>query len=306
MHLLIPYAADRDPGCRQALRDLPLTQLASLLGQLQPGPIQRLPTDCLELAHERALASSLGLPAPAPWAALAARALGLNSRWPWAFITPCYWEVGQAQVSLHDPQQLKLTDDESLALLAAMQPYFAEDGLTLHFERADRWLVSGAPLEGLHTASLERVIGRNLAPWLPASPLLKRLQNEMQMLLYTHPVNDQRLSRGQSAVNSFWVSDIGRHEGLPPSTPPVMPMDLRLPALRQDWTAWRSAWQAIDRGPLKTLLLHLQQGHPVQLTLCSENASQCWASQTATSALRRLLARLRWVAPANQLQTLCD
>ena len=65
---------------------------------------------------------------------------------------------------------------------------------------------------GLATASLDRVIGRVLDPWMPrgdASRPLRRLQQEMQMLLYTHPVNEERTRGGLLPVNSFWVSGSG-------------------------------------------------------------------------------------------------
>jgi hypothetical protein len=54
---------------------------------------------------------------------------------------------------------------------------------------------------------------------------MKLLQNEMQMLLYTHALNDERAARRQLPVNSFWLS------GTAPS-PPGM-----LPALRADRAA---------------------------------------------------------------------
>ena len=38
---------------------------------------------------------------------------------------------------------------------------------------------------------------------------LTRLQNEMQMLLYTHPFNDVRDSQRKLPVNSFWISGTG-------------------------------------------------------------------------------------------------
>jgi hypothetical protein len=34
---------------------------------------------------------------------------------------------------------------------------------------------------------------------------LQRLQSEMQMLLYNHPVNNARDARRQISVNSFWL-----------------------------------------------------------------------------------------------------
>ena len=38
---------------------------------------------------------------------------------------------------------------------------------------------------------------------------LRRLQNEMQMLLYRHPVNDARAAQRRLTVNSFWISGTG-------------------------------------------------------------------------------------------------
>lgn len=308
MHLLIPFAATPDPACRQALRGLPLPCLAQLLGRLQAQPIVRGTADDPELAHERALATALGLPSPAPWAALAARRLGLDpGAQAWAFVTPCHWEIGQAHVTLHDPQALGLCEDESRALLAAMQPYFSEDGLALHYERADRWLACGEPLRGLHGASVERAIGRNVAPWLPVSPLLRRLQNEMQMLLYTHPVNEARTARRQTPVNSFWLSSAGTLAMTGPSgTDPVMPLTLRDAALRNDWPAWRAAWQRFDAQECAALLHALDAGQAVQLTLCGENAAQTWTTPPTRSTLRRLLARWRRPDVVATLETLCS
>ena len=308
MHLLIPFAAWSAPDCQQRLPALHLPHLARILSRLQAGPRQIVqPQDPLA-AHERALAQALGLASPAPWAALAAQRLGLApGAQAWAFVTPCHWDIGQAQVTLHDPQQLKLQDEEALALLAAMQPYFAEDGLSLHFERADRWLVCGEPLRDVQGASLERMIGRNVAPWLPNSPLLRRLQNEIQMLLYTHPVNDARESRRQTTVNSFCLSGFGT---LPASLPvvepePLQPLDLRGPVLQEDWGSWQAAWQRLDQTECRALLGALGEDKPARLTLCGENSWQSWASPVQTSRLRRLLTRWRQPDPSTILASLC-
>jgi hypothetical protein len=108
-----------------------------------------------------------------------------------------------------------------------------------------------------------------------AAPL-RRLQNEMQMLLYHHPVNDQRIERGEAAVNSFWFSDCG-HLPTPTgaaSPPPVLNTDLRASALREDWQAWAQAWRALDAGACADLLAALRQGRPARLTLCGERCAQ--------------------------------
>lgn len=291
MHVLIPHAVSDDPAARGVLQDVQLPRLQALLQRLQPQPPLDLPDDSPVSAHEQLLARARGLDPHAPaWAALRAHELGLPGAdtEAWAFITPSHWELGQARVSLRNPQALDLREDESRALLAAMQPYFAGDGITLHYEQPLRWLARGEPLRDLGTASVERVIGRDVAPFLPASPLLRRLQNEMQMLLYTHVVTDARTQRGALAVNSFWLSGSGALAAAPAATALPQVLDpLVQPAVQANWDAWARAWQALD-AQLEPLLRATEAGTAVTLTLCSELTARHY-----TPASRGLLARLR-------------
>jgi len=283
MHLLIPFAASADPASRQVWRGLQLPQLQQLLRRLQPLPQSDTPAEALVLPHERLHAAELGLTPQAPaWAALRARQLALPGATEegWAVLTPCHWQVGQAQVTLLAPEELALTDEESRALLVTMQPYFAEDGITLFFDSPTRWLARGEVFRGLATASPERAIGRDVATWLPASPLLRRLQNEMQMLLYTHAVNEFRATRRALAVNSFWISGSGTLPAtLPaPTRPLVVPQGLMQAALRSDWPAWGRAWEQLDATDMSALRAALDAGTPqVQLTLCSEQRTLSYA-----------------------------
>lgn len=291
MHVLIPYAVSDDPAAREVLRALQLPRLQALLQRLQPQPPRPLPEDSSVSAHEHLLAQAHGLDPQAPaWAALRAHELGLAGagEHAWAFITPSHWELGQARVTLRDPQALDLREDESRALLAAMQPYFAEDGITLHYEQPLRWLAQGEPLRGLNGASPERVMGRDVAPWLPASPLLRRLQNEMQMLLYTHVVTEARAQRGALAVNSFWLSGGGALPALPAATASLQVLNhLVQAAVQGNWAAWAQAWQALDTQ-LAAPQQALDAGEAVTLTLCSELCARHY-----TPGRPGLLARLR-------------
>lgn len=295
MHLLIPHALSDDEAARAPLRALQLPQLQRLLQRLAPQTPLRLPEDSPFSAHEQLRAAARGLDPQAPaWAALRAHELQLPGAGTatWSYLTPVHWEVGQARVSLRDPQELDLREDEARALLAAMAPFFAEDGLTLHYEQPLRWLVSGEPLRGLVGAAVERVIGRNVAAWLPASPLLRRLQNEMQMLLYTHAVSDARAERGALAVNSFWLSGCGALAAVPAPAHELTVFDaLVQPALRGDWTAWAGAWQALDTQ-LAPLAAALDAGQDVTLTLCSELQARPY-TPAPRSAWARLVQRFR-------------
>lgn len=300
MHVLIPYALSDDESSREPLQTLQLPHLQKLLQRLTPQTLLQLPEHSPLAAHEQLLAAARGLEPQAPaWAALRAHELRLPaaSSEAWGFVTPVHWEVGQARVSLRDPQELDLREEESRALLAAMLPFFAEDGLALHYDQPQRWLVSGEPLRGLVSASAARVIGRNVSAWLPASPLLRRLQNEMQMLLYTHTVTDARAERGALAANSFWLSGCGALAAVPAPAQNLTVLDaLAQPAVRGDWAAWARAWQALD-AQLAPLLSALEAGQDVTLTLCSELIARRY-TPAPRSVWTRLVQRLRPQQPS--------
>ena len=291
MHLLIPFAFSSAEGCRQVVSALRLPTLAKLLHRLSPEAIDSGDESSLSPPHERALARALGLPLAdglIPWAALLARSTGLASAAAggWAFVTPCHWRNGSKRVAMESLTPTDFSLPESQALLAAMQPYFAEDGIALHFDQAARWLACGALFKGLATASIERVAGRDIGHWLPGAPgalALQRLQSEMQMLLYNHPVNDARTARGVPAVNAFWVSGTGELPELPVAATlpaaPIVATGLRDAALREDWPAWVQAWQALDGTECASLLAALARGESGQLTLCGERNAQRFGSR---------------------------
>ena len=287
LHLLIPYAAGASEASQQALAGLALPHLERLLARLTLHESDLGDDDAFSAPHERALARALGLPsAPGciPWAAHHLHQQGRHdeaAQGAWAFVTPCHWEVRTDHVTLADPAQLQLTEDDSRALLAVMAPWFEGDGITLHYDQPTRWLARGEPLAELVTASPERVLHRDVSHWLPGdqkSHPLRRLHSEMQMLLYTHPFNDAREARRLPPVNAFWVHGAGRlpHAPQPPGPPPVVEDGLQGAALREDWAAWSAAWQAIDAGALARLDAHVARGATARLTLCGERGALTW------------------------------
>jgi hypothetical protein len=294
MHLLIPFAACSSEGCTAALSNLQLPHLEKLLARLTPEPLDVGDEFTLSTPHERALARALGMSAPdglLPWAALEASKKLLKGH-AWAFITPCHWQVGANHIAMSGQALPDFSEAESRALMAAMQPYFEEDGLALHFDSPNRWLASGDVFKDLPTASLDRVVGRNVENWMPRSPqaaALRRLQNEMQMLLYTHPINDARSARGVLPINSFWLSGTGALAPNLPTIPlPQVVNTLRDAALNEDWAAWAQAWQAIDATECAALLARLKQGANGQLTLCGERSAQSFTFKPQ-SPLKRFM-----------------
>lgn len=286
-HLLIPFASCGQAGCVQARRTLRLPMLDKLLTRLKPAAVDEGDEHMLSMPHERVLAREHGLTAQdgrTPWAAWhvlqAARDPGRDA---WAWVTPCHWQVGQDHIAMTHPRRLELTVGESQALLAAMQPYFEQDGIALEYDAPTRWLARGAVFDGFASASLDRVIGHEIGSWLPQGDharTVRRLQQEMQMLLYTHEVYDKRTHRGLPPVNSFWVSGTGSLPAAtraPTKSALQVEESLRDAALLQDWGAWVSCWQRVDGHECTRLLERLDRGEHVALTLCGERSARTFA-----------------------------
>jgi hypothetical protein len=199
-----------------------------------------------------------------------------------------------------DPAHLQIDADTDAQLFEAMQDFFAQDGIALYPCQPGQWLAQSDVFANLPTASLERVIGRNIDPWLvggaaPSGPatLLRRLQNEMQMLLYTHVVNANR----GLAINSLWWHGAGvltmntqtstntktstAKENLTNLARPASLQtlnegqlkavsDLRKASLQHDWQGWTQAWTLLDQTLFADLLKRVQQGETMRVVLCGE------------------------------------
>ncbi len=318
-HLLIPFAAVSSEAAAQHLQDLKLPNLRVLLNTLTLVSSDVGTDESFSPPHERALAKAYGLPVVdgyIPWAAQEAAKLGLKEAdsavWGWASL--CNYFVGTGSMTLEDPVQLQVTEAESRQLLADMEPYFVEDGIVLHYVTPTRWLARGAPLKDVRTASLDRVVGRNLDAWQPegqpgaeppqdglapsggsaahavasvgvkSAAKLRRLQNEMQMLLYTHTVNNERSRARAAAINSIWLHGTGELTAPQPkvSTNINVTRSLADAALKEDWQAWTKAWAQLDATLCADLLKRTQAGEPITLTLCGERGFQTYAFQLKT------------------------
>lgn len=301
MPTLITHAKPLGPQCQQALASLQLPQLSALLRLLTPGTRQSGGEDTLSPLHEVLQAQALGWPAQdglLPWAALQAQSL----QWPacaankgWAWLTPCHWQANADHVRMADPADSQISADESHQVMQALAGFLLEDGIALHGLHSGNWLASAAVFKDLPTASLARASGGAVDHWLPRqsqAQVLRKLQNEMQMLLYSHPVNDARATRGLLPINSFWVSGTGTLPANSQATTKSTVLDaLREPVVRDDASAWAQAWLALDSGAITTLLEHARRGEPVELTLCGETAAQSFSLQPQGmwTRLQRLL-----------------
>jgi len=318
MHLLIPHASASSEATSQTLRALKLPHLARLITGLQPTTRDVDDEYTLSPPHERALAAAYGWHGHDgcwPWAALAARGDGVDvSTRPWGLVTPVHWHVGREHISLADPLELDLPEGESRALFDAVRPLFedAPESGTLAWGSAARWYLAHEQLLELPCASIDRVIGRNVDLWLRGDAQateaqtqrlrwVRRLQNEVQMLLHSHPVNEAREARGALPVNSFWLSGCGRAQR---AVADVLVDDrLRAPLMAQNWAAWGDAWRALDAEVVSVFADGAAQEGAVSLTLCGERGWQRYDA-LPRSRWQWFFDRFRTVEPHTVLEAL--
>lgn len=280
MHLMIPHAGALDEAARHAFGALPLPNLTALLARLSLAETWGSDEFSPQPPHHLALAALRGQAQPSA----AAWAVDADAELAWALMTPVHLAVGTDGVDVLPPAALQLSESDAARFAAVLQELWpTAEGWHWRMLDATGWAIGHATaLEGLSAASIERAAGRPIEPWLPDSRVLRRWQNEAQMLLHGHALNLEREARGQHAINSVWIGDIGRSNGRPAN----VRVDARLtePLLNGDLAAWAEAWQRLDAGPLA--------GELTSLTLCGERFARRFTAQPL-SLVEKLRRRLK-------------
>lgn len=282
MHLMIPHASALDEAARHAFASLTLPNLTARLARLSPTDSWGGDEFSSQPPHQLALAALRGQsqPSAAAWAVDAGPELA------WALMTPVHLAVGSDGVDVLPPAALHLSESESARFAALLRELWPEaEGWHWRLLDAHRWAIGHASaLDGLQAASFERAAGRPIEPWLPEARVLRRWQNEAQMLLHGHVLNQEREARGEHAINSVWIGDIGRSNGNQADV--IVDARLTDPLLNGDLAAWAEAWQRLDAGPLAQPL--------ASLTLSGERFARRFTAQPL-SLVEKL--RRRFKAP---------
>lgn len=109
---------------------------------------------------------------------------------------------------------LDVGSDEADAMVASLQPLFADSGLQLQATLPSRWHVRvPADVAVPPMDPPAAVLGDDLIDHLPeggAGKSWRQLLNETQIVLHQHPVNQARGGQGKPALNSLWFWGAGR------------------------------------------------------------------------------------------------
>ncbi len=252
--------------------------LAALLSQWHALDVHRLPAGSYSASHEHAWAHALGRPRldgclPDLRATQGAALPALKNGEAWRRLTPVHCRVAMDHVELVDPQFAPLAEHERAALWATLAPWIQEAGYQTHCDDDGIWWMGHPALATLRTASLARVVGQAVESWPPIgdhAAAWRQIQNEVQMLLHTHPVNEARAERGALEINSVWLSGTG------PWPKPGGMTDVVV----HHASAADDAWATLDAevfAPLLKASAASGEAGPLRLTLCAPHAYGTWA-----------------------------
>jgi hypothetical protein len=124
----------------------------------------------------------------------------------WLCAAPATLEVGRGDVRLAGTVT-DLQPAETAALLSTLNAHFAENCVRFHAPDTTHWLAGCGAVQSLATQPPGHALGAPLLDRLPTGADGERWrswQNEIQMLLFEHPVNVAREGAGRAVVNSVW------------------------------------------------------------------------------------------------------
>lgn len=253
----------------------------------------------------------------------------------WLCADPVHLETGQHGTLLKDPALLRIDAEEAAQLHAALAPLFAEVG-ELAMTTPAQWHLRLTVAPPALPARLQEVVEQSAVALLPpgdAGRRWRQLINEAQMCLHAHPLNAERMARGQTPINSIalWgggqkpapqaqpahllmsdepiVAGAGRLAGLT-----VEPLASRFTGTTADCTvywdrlqaatsshdalAWREGLQQFDSGWLAPALAALGRGELAGIELHG------FGDEEAMSFSMTARDRYRFWRKARRLETL--
>ncbi|WP_273428821.1 hypothetical protein [Chitinibacter tainanensis] len=230
----------------------------------------------------------------------------------WLLAEPVHLRLERDHLTVLGEPYLACQQAEAEALVDSLNGLYGADGWQFIAISPSQWLLRLPADPQLEFVPLDQALNRDLNDVLPAGP--KALQfhallNEMQMLLYQHPVNDARDAAGQPLVHSVWLSGGGVYpadqdvavpaalyaddvllnalgaqatvpgnfaaaQGLNISNACVLLDDLRYPAIYGEGYQWQQIWLRWEADWLAPALAALQAGSLTELCLTLPNTGE--------------------------------
>lgn len=124
----------------------------------------------------------------------------------WLYAVPVHLVLQRDSFSLASPVPLPLEIEEVEALSCSLNQHFTPD--KMHFIWHEmQWFLKLEINPNISTSAPELAINQDISKYLPTGEgamQWARISNEIQMLLFEHPVNLARESKRLPVINSIW------------------------------------------------------------------------------------------------------
>lgn len=124
----------------------------------------------------------------------------------WLYAVPVHLVLQRDTFSMSAPVPLPLDQAEIDTLTGALNKHFEAEGLKF-FWHENYWFLRLASNPNIQTNSPENATNKDIDAFLPTGEGAihwAAFVNELQMLLFTHPVNQAREAKNLPTVNSIW------------------------------------------------------------------------------------------------------
>ena len=206
----------------------------------------------------------------------------------WLRADPVHLLLQRDSFSLSEPVPLQVEREHAELIIASLNQHFSQDGMTFFIGNSGAWYLRLKQIPEIQTTLPSVAMDRNIYQFMPqgaaASVWLSYL-NEAQMLLHDHPVNVQRESRHQAAVNSVWFSGGGF---MPQPLSPENDIDLLVAnsPLYQGLAKWSGLVVQPAEQPLPKILQHINSRQHARLELLGQHLSDDMSFNVLWQALR--------------------
>jgi hypothetical protein len=215
--------------------------------------------------------------------------------------TPVHLFAGLDSVHLHPDGLLSLRFEEQEALVRDFTRVFCDSPWRLESIRHRELLLSGPQLEAGGTDPA-RLLGDDPSAGMPRGRdvgVLQRLGSEIEMWLYEHAINQERLARQELPVTALWLWG---------GEPPLAPAGLRAldrPELYGEDSYAESLWRLQGRRPLalstasqaiQSVPMSLSQDSVVLLREGISHLEQHWLPGAVKALRQRRLSGLHLIA----------
>lgn len=131
----------------------------------------------------------------------------------WLRADPVHLRADRDSIVMLGNEVLDISDDECRQFALELNRHFAGEDWNLDAPNARRWYLRLDQDPQIATAALPDVAGQDILHAMPRGPAERRwrsILNEVQMVLHSSRINQEREARGALPVNSLWFWGAGR------------------------------------------------------------------------------------------------